>query len=454
MNRRPGRIQFAAFFLAVGCVIALAPASPPSFSEPLPGSGPGNAPASPASGPITNLKFSPNGKYVIAQDAAGVFVLTREPFSAVFRIDVSGAEPAWFTPDSKSVVVSTAGLKVEVWDIASRSRTSAYDGSSIASQCLQTLVSPDAKYAACMDKQTQIQLYDLSTLTSKATSAPFYDTLIAPDRLAIFLGTTFTPPRFGLVRMAFSPDGRYLVASRSVYPTHQATLGAGSISPYASPEDVVKAMGQQRVDGLALTALTAYDALGVRETLGEMGVERAFDKWVGDASCCREGDTGHPRGFDRTITAGVVGFDISGGKIEKLRGDLKKFAWGAIVFISPDKLLAQNSEHLKDSELTNFPSGTAVRKIDLPGNSLVATGDGSGVIMRPTQGPGVEIIDVKTGKSVLGSKSSLAMDLYGANFVAQSGTSEVGLYDVASLKQLAKATLNAPAVSPAGATQP
>jgi predicted Zn-dependent protease len=36
---------------------------------------------------ITNLRFSPNGAYILAQDDAGISVLSREPFAPLIRID-------------------------------------------------------------------------------------------------------------------------------------------------------------------------------------------------------------------------------------------------------------------------------------------------------------------------------------------------------------------------------
>src|SRR5262249_2127792 len=41
----------------------------------------------PLRGEITHLRFSPDGKYILAQDDSGINVLTREPFKSVFRID-------------------------------------------------------------------------------------------------------------------------------------------------------------------------------------------------------------------------------------------------------------------------------------------------------------------------------------------------------------------------------
>ena len=48
----------------------------------------------PLRGDVTHLRFSPDGKYVLAQDDAGINVLTREPFKPVFRIDAPEAEEA------------------------------------------------------------------------------------------------------------------------------------------------------------------------------------------------------------------------------------------------------------------------------------------------------------------------------------------------------------------------
>ena len=72
------------------------------------------------------LKFSADGRYVLAQDDSTIFVLSREPFAVLFTIEADDAFPAQFTPDSKAVVFHTLGMRVERWDVASRLRTGAF----------------------------------------------------------------------------------------------------------------------------------------------------------------------------------------------------------------------------------------------------------------------------------------------------------------------------------------
>src|SRR6266849_5189 len=61
---------------------------------------------------LNNLKFSPDGKYLLAQDEGGMQVLNREPFAVVFFIDASDAEKAFFSPDSHSVIFYTPALRI------------------------------------------------------------------------------------------------------------------------------------------------------------------------------------------------------------------------------------------------------------------------------------------------------------------------------------------------------
>src|SRR5262249_39180721 len=76
---------------------------------------------------ITNLRFSPDGKFVLAQDAGGIHVISREPLAEIFFIDVDNAHKANFSPDSRSIVFYTHDMRVEVWDIASKQRSSVHE---------------------------------------------------------------------------------------------------------------------------------------------------------------------------------------------------------------------------------------------------------------------------------------------------------------------------------------
>src|SRR5262249_26216922 len=57
------------------------------------------------------LRFSPDGKFLLAQDSASLYVMTRDPLEFVFRIDAPSAHPAQFTPDSQGVVFYDSQLR-------------------------------------------------------------------------------------------------------------------------------------------------------------------------------------------------------------------------------------------------------------------------------------------------------------------------------------------------------
>ena len=65
---------------------------------------------------LTGLKFSPNGRYVLAQDDFGITVLSVQPFAVLFRIPARDAEHAGFTADSKEVVFVNAASTLKADD--------------------------------------------------------------------------------------------------------------------------------------------------------------------------------------------------------------------------------------------------------------------------------------------------------------------------------------------------
>jgi len=163
---------------------------------------------------VTHLKFSPDGRYVLAQDDSSIYVLTREPFAVQFRIDAEDARPAQFTPDSTTLVFHTTGLRVEWWNIATRARTAAHEVV-VRDSCLQTALSPDGRIVACFDTELVLQLIDVAT----------QGTIYRKDRTyALGLRYGFTPvlgsdglpiAEIDYFNLAFSPDGRYFIAGNS-----------------------------------------------------------------------------------------------------------------------------------------------------------------------------------------------------------------------------------------------
>jgi hypothetical protein len=67
-------------------------------------------------GDVTHARFSPDGRYLLAQDDSGITVLSREPLATLFRIPSGEAENARFSGDSQLVTFHTPSLRVEIWN--------------------------------------------------------------------------------------------------------------------------------------------------------------------------------------------------------------------------------------------------------------------------------------------------------------------------------------------------
>lgn len=168
---------------------------------------------------LWRIRFSPNGRYILAQDEGSISVIDREADKTLFRIDAPDSQGAQFTPDSASVVFNDEKLRVEKWDVASGKRAFVkelvvYDG------CSQTLLSQDGKTLVCTNfnfkndlPRISLRMVDVDSGNIFLDKPDFYrvNALSASEevfRLAIagLLGEN-------LATMVASPGGQYLVAS-------------------------------------------------------------------------------------------------------------------------------------------------------------------------------------------------------------------------------------------------
>jgi hypothetical protein len=175
------------------------------------------------------VRFSPNGAFILVQDDAGIFVFAREPLSPRLSITAARALPARFSTDSQSLTVATPSLNLARYDLELPSpATQTQTPMMVPQGCLAAALSEDGRLAACYDPA--FRLHILRTATGETIffgvfgSAPPSGTPIPVPR-----GTesAFAEPfgylsaasmkawigrrDFGL-QMAFSPDGRYLLA--------------------------------------------------------------------------------------------------------------------------------------------------------------------------------------------------------------------------------------------------
>jgi WD40 repeat protein len=158
---------------------------------------------------ITNVKFSPDGKHILAQDDGGIHVLTREPLAPIFFIDAPNAEKAAFSSDSSSIVFHTRSLRVEAWDLATKDRASATE-MVVREPCIQSTLSPDGKFLACVRSDWSLTVLDVASSTPLFIRDHFVTFYRYTDWLHVF--TFMVEGKFEPVAMAFSPDSHYFLA--------------------------------------------------------------------------------------------------------------------------------------------------------------------------------------------------------------------------------------------------
>jgi WD40 repeat protein len=184
---------------------------------------------------LRTIRYSPDGKYVLAQDSAKVFVLQRQPLKVLFTIDAEHTMLPHFTPDSHEVVFLTNDLRVERWDVATGKRTYVKE-LILPKGCDLQELSPDGKVLACEriyeDKgkwpAAALELWsveDNAILFEKPAFVKSNDIGTARE-LALAKDLNYDPGTF-----EFSPDSRWFVAgllgSHLVYDLGANKKGGG-----------------------------------------------------------------------------------------------------------------------------------------------------------------------------------------------------------------------------------
>jgi Putative Zn-dependent protease, contains TPR repeats len=343
----------------------------------------------PLRGDINLLRFSPDGRYVLAQDDSGINVLRHEPFAPLFRIDAPEALPAQFSPDSQDVVFTTDALRVEVWSIAEQKLKSARE-MFIRKGCLQSLVSPDGKTLACLDTDLDLNLYDVQTGQVVIQKKSFYTPDLRTIQLFQLLATLQSEDfafsdfisKFDWITMHFSPDGRYFAAG-----TRGTYYGATGY-------------GQVQVEG----SLIIYPKSSV------------------------------------VVNQSAFAFDFTTRQPVSLGGSLKKLIVGGFVFVGPDRLFGLDREDPKNSALVTFPAGTVIDRVPMTAHKLDAPTRGNYLLIRPMKEYAVAAVDLTT-KTIFKSYKKAAFDFYDQEFIAELLNGEIGLYGAAKNDLHAKVML-------------
>ena len=166
---------------------------------------------------VNRVRFSPDGKFLLAQDDSSIYVLAADTAKVLFRVDADRAQYAWFSPDSKLLTFTTPGLHAERWDIASQKLVDAHEPLA-KHECWQTKLSPDGRTIVCVSFDSESWRMNLSLLDSTTGEVvwekkPFFEPSL---NFAILLAQQHEAeaPSEALWS-SFSGDGNYLIIGPS-----------------------------------------------------------------------------------------------------------------------------------------------------------------------------------------------------------------------------------------------
>ena len=184
------------------------------------------------------IRFSPDGKYLLAQDESTIYVMTREPLAAKFTIYAPDAHPAKFTADSQAIAFFTGTLRVETWSVADQERTGTTE-MVIPGGCTQSDLSPEGKYLACFTPDYDLAIYEVASGDQKFLKKNFSQPTFM-QYYAMIIARILGNEDFEFIHMHFSPDGRYFVAHGGQDAT--VALEMDGLRPFSLPGSVRELM--------------------------------------------------------------------------------------------------------------------------------------------------------------------------------------------------------------------
>jgi hypothetical protein len=161
---------------------------------------------------LENVLISPDGNYLLAQDAYQIHVLSASPLQLRFSIDALGAEMAQFAPDSQSLVFNYNDLHMERWQLSTGQPSDIQDFVDYAG-CVQTSMSPDGSAMACVSQfedSVWLKLADIHSGQMLYQNLHFFDKYTSLDNS----NARITPNYQAL--MHWTRDGRYFVAASGI----------------------------------------------------------------------------------------------------------------------------------------------------------------------------------------------------------------------------------------------
>jgi hypothetical protein len=168
---------------------------------------------------LTHLQFSPDGKYLMAQDDSSIFVLYPRTFRQPVPHRCARRKPSAVHPRLKfHRLFDDKEMRVQKWEIASQRQVSMRG---LSANCKDALLSPAGDVMACVRPDRELQLVEVSSGEVIFAKKKFFDLTPFEEFLERWMEILGIPGGeiYSLIRVQlhFSPDSRYLMAAHGNY---------------------------------------------------------------------------------------------------------------------------------------------------------------------------------------------------------------------------------------------
>jgi hypothetical protein len=345
-------------------------------------------------GLLVHIRFSPDGRYVLAQSHAQVTVLTVHPLAILFTVPVESAAVAEFSPDSRAGLLTRPSEVATFAQFSPDSRDVLLAGSA---RHLGFGKPAPAELAAHVERWSVVER---KCIQSTRISAQACETLkLSPDGSIL-----------GCVDFQGTLHFLDVVSGKPVYEKK------GVLRPYVTWYWAVNHMYTRSESG----------------DLGSAGIEFSPDGRY--ALVVRTGNS------ERRP---VAGWDSVARRELPPRGTFKR-SWvaGDFVFVAPDRVLikgykgrTRQARGAYIGDLVEVPSARVVARPSLPaplrtreGEFCALASDPRFVILRLCPACPAGALEYQTGR-LLSAIRSPVLDVLGSRYVAQPNNGEIGLYE-------------------------
>ena len=175
---------------------------------------------------LFSMRFSPNGKYLLAQDPGGVYVFSVEQLKLLVYIEADKPYHSSFTADSEAIRIVTQDWRVSTTNIENLQQLE-QKTLPVKEGCLGVAVSPSGTRLACAGSDFSLRVFDLATAGEIYASPPDKDfadhavTVVPLDRNGVYAGpigfvladswTPLADRGVPVLPLLFSPNGEELI---------------------------------------------------------------------------------------------------------------------------------------------------------------------------------------------------------------------------------------------------